>query len=196
MKKYIFSFLFLGLLSSCSNNYPSYYLNDLSVREDLQSQPTSEVVFNNIVYAKMLNKETISRLFSSELKNKTIIFFKAKNVGKETSFFNLKNATISIKDEEEKTKRININKLVDNTSIDLNNFETYSNPFKNKDIAENTFEYNLNNKVLSNFALKPNESKSGFIIFEKNHDAENINFYITTGSSIYTAREQQINLDK
>ncbi|MCP4355197.1 MAG: hypothetical protein GY793_06115 [Proteobacteria bacterium] len=194
MKKQFLSIIALGLMTACSANHENYYLREYDVSSNLQEQRTSEVIFNNIVYAKMLNTDQAMTFFGPELEGYSLVFFKAQNIGDETSYFDFKNAKILAK-EDKISSLVKIPNLIPTTEINLSDIDSYKNPFKDIEMEDNNFVYNLNKDILTNFSLDPNQSKSGVLIFRELDKAEKLDFIITSGTSIYTAKEYEIALD-
>lgn len=195
MKK-LFTITFASLLlASCAANNPNYYLKDFEVISDLQSKSTSEVIFNNVVYAKALSEEKTSELFGEDFEDKTVVFFKAENLGNDVSYFDLSKAKV-INEENQTSRLVTIGEITSNDSVDLSEIENYSNPFTESEMENNNYAYNINNRFLTSFALEPRKSTEGYLIFKSLNKPKLIDFFITSGSSIYTARDYKINLDK
>lgn len=193
--KNIFAIITLFILSSCSSNTSNYYLKDFEVKSDLQQETTSEVVFNNIIYSKIMTEQETEKFFGSELEDFTVIFFSVENISDNTSFFKVSDAKI-YENKDDFYETIKLSKLIASQKVNFNNSEEYSNPFLETEMENNNFAYNLNKKILNNFALEPKKKKSGFLIFEKAQDPKSLEFFITSGTSIYTARLYKINLDR
>lgn len=195
MKK-ILSTLSIIALTGCSANYENYYLNDYSIEGNLQSKTTSELAFKNVVYAKVLENDESVEQFGPNGDDYTVIFFKAENISDDVSYFNFENSIIDNAETGRIKTHVNISKLIKSKSIDLDDEDTYMNPFKKTEMEDNNFAYNINNKVIKNFSLQPNEVKKGFLIFNKLKEPSQLQFTLSSGVSIYTSRVQTIKLDK
>lgn len=195
MNKKLLSILTFALLGACSSSHSNYYLKEYEIKENLQGKTTSEVIFNNVIYAKILEDDLAKKFLGPDIDDYSIVFFKAKNLGSETAYFKFDDAQI-LDEDEDFTKIIKVSNLISSDSVDFSEIDEYSNPFIHSEMEENNFAYNLNKRVLTNFALTPKSNKEGFIIFKKLRKPTDLEFYITSGTSIYTARSYKIKLDK
>jgi len=194
MKNLLLSILTLSLLTACSPSYENYYLKKYDITSNLQDQRTSEVVFNNVVYAKMLNNDQIIKFFGPRLKGYSVVFFKAQNTGEDIVYFDFKDSKI-LAPEERSSNLMELSEIIPSTNIDLKDVDSYKNPFNEIEMEDNNFAYNLNKDLLTNFSLDPNQTKSGALVFKKLKNAYKLNFLITSGTSIYTAKEYELVID-
>lgn len=193
MKKLV-SILSILTLASCAN-YENYYLNNYSVEGNLQSKTTTELAFNNVIYAQVLDRSTSIEQFGPDGSDFTVIFFQAENISDDVAYYSFENAFIS-NEETGKVKTLtNLSKVLPIENLNFNKQSVYMNPFEDTEMEENNFAYNINNKVLKDFALQPNESKKGFLLFNKLSEPSDLQFTLSSGISIYTTRPQNIKLD-
>lgn len=194
MKK-ILSALSVIALTACSANYENYYLNDYSVTENLQEKTTTEIAFKNVVYARVLTNDEAVEQFGPEGDDFSIVFFKAENISDDTSYFSFNNAIIDNKESGRVKPLVRLSALTATHDIDLNDEDYYMNPFRKTEMLDNNFAYTLNQKVLKDFSLQPNEMQKGFLIFEKLKEPSSVQFTLSSGVSIYTTRVQSLQLD-
>lgn len=188
MKKLLLALTTLTLTACASSE--NYYLKNYSINENLQEKATTEIILENVVYAKVLtNKEAIAQ-FGKKAKGYTVVFFQTENIGDDTSFFSFEKATI-IDDENTVRGIANLGKVMTNKEIDFTKSKNYMNPFRDTEMEDNSFDYNINQKVLTNFALQPNGSAKGFLMFEELDDAEELRFMISSGVSIHSFKENR-----
>lgn len=192
MKK-ILSALSLVALTACSANYENYYLNDFSIAEDVQSKATTEIALKNVVYARLLTNSEAVGQFGPKITDYSVVFFSAENIGEDASFFSFNNALL----DNAETGRIKPLARIKTKykNIDLNDEDYYMNPFRKTEMEDNNFNYNLNQKILNDFSLQPNQSQTGFLVFEKIREPSSVQFTLSSGVSIYTTRVQSIKLD-
>ncbi|HAG52418.1 MAG TPA: hypothetical protein DCL21_01380 [Alphaproteobacteria bacterium] len=195
MTKYILSALSLFTLAACSSNSQNYYLNDYSINDNLQAKTTTEIAFNNVVYAKLLTNDEATEQFGENADDYSIVFFKAENISDDASYFSFKNALIDNIETGRVKPQVKLGKLIKSKNIDLNDKDTYMNPFRKTEMENNNFAYNLNEKTLQDFSLQPNDSHQGFLIFEKLKEPSSLQFTLSAGLSIYTTRVQTVALD-
>lgn len=194
MKK-IFYILSLAILASCSTNHENYYLNNFSVTDNLQEKTTTELVFKNLIYAKLLTNDEAITQFGENADNYSIVFLQIENISEDTSYFSFTNSIIENKQNDKIKNLTDLNKIIKVKKINLNDEKTYMNPFKKSKMEKNNFSYNIKQKTLTDFALQPNEKQTGFLIFDKLKKPTNITLQISSGLSIYTTRSQIIKLD-
>lgn len=192
MKK-ILSALSLIALTACSANYENYYLNDYSISEDMQAKPTTQIALKNVVYARLLTNSEAVGQFGPKITDYTVVFFSAENIGQDASYFSFDNALL----DNAETGRIKPLAKITNKykNIDLNDEDYYMNPFRKTEMEDNNFSYNLNQKILKDFSLQPNQTQTGFLVFEKIKEPSSLQFTLSSGVSIYTTRVQSIKLD-
>jgi hypothetical protein len=194
MKKLFLASLLLAV-TSCAN-YENYYLNDMVVKDDLQSKPTAELAFKNVVYAKVLENDEAIEQFGPKARRFTIVFLQVENISADASFFSFENALIS-NDESGKIKpKAKLVNFIETKELDFTSKKEYMNPFRKTEMEDNNFDYNLNNKVLADFALQPSQTQKGFLVFEKLTEADELQFTMSSGVSIYTTRVQTVKLDR
>lgn len=194
MKK-ILSALSLVALTACSANYENYYLNDYVMSENMQEKSTTEIALKNVVYARLLTNSEAVEQFGPDGDNYTVVFFKAENIGEDSSYFSFDNALIDSDESGRIKPLVDLGQLTSYKEIDLNDEDYYMNPFRKTEMLDNNFAYALNDKTLKDFSLQPNESKKGFLLFEKLREPSSIQFTLSSGVSIYTTRVQTIKLD-
>lgn len=194
MKK-LLSALSLMAITACSANYENYYLNDYIVTGNLQEKATTEIALKNVVYSKLLTDDEAVEQFGPTGDDFSIVFFEAENIGEDTSYFNFDNALIDNAETGRVKPLTRLSSLIKNKHIDLNDEDSYMNPFEDTEMEKNNFAYNLNQKTLKDFSLQPNQTQKGFLIFEKLKEPTSVQFTLSSGVSIYTTRVQSIKLD-
>tara|TARA_Y100001960_G_C14776413_1_gene883450 strand:+ start:1376 stop:1969 length:594 start_codon:yes stop_codon:yes gene_type:complete len=194
MKK-VLSVLSLVALTACSANHENYYLNDYVISENLQEKSTTEIALKNVVYARLLTNDEAVEQFGPDGDRYSVVFLKAENIGEDSSYFSFNNALIDSDESGRIKPLVDLGKLNKYDDIDLNEEDDYMNPFRETEMINNNFAYALNDKTLKDFSLQPNESKKGFLLFEKLRDPSSMQFTLSSGVSIYTTRVQTIKLD-
>lgn len=194
MNKLLTAFSLLAL-TACSANHENYYLNDYAISENIQSKSTTEIAFKNSIYARVLTNDEAVEQFGPTGDDYTIVFLQVENIGEDTSYFNFDKALIDNNETGRIKPLVNTSSLTVSKELNLDKKKHYMNPFKKTEMEDNNFAYNINEKVLKDFSLQPNQTQKGFLIFEKLKDPSSVQFTLSSGVSIYTSRVQSIKLD-
>jgi len=165
------------------------------MNDNLQAKTTTEIAFNNVVYAKLLTNDEATEQFGEDADDYSIVFFKAENISDDASYFSFKNSLIDNVKTGKVKPQVKLSNLIKTKKVNLDDKKTYMNPFRKTEMENNNFAYNLNQKVLQDFSLQPNDTQSGFLIFEKLRDPSSLQFTLSAGLSIYTTRVQTVKLD-